>query len=205
MKIVIVNYNMGNPSSIANMIKRIGYESKITSEHEVIKNADKLILPGVGSFDKAIENLEVLNLIELLNEKVLIKKVSVLGICLGMQLLTHNSEEGKLKGFGWINATTVKFSNNEFTNLKYPHMGWNLLNIKKEHPLFYEMYDDPRFYFVHSYYVNCNNERDILTTTEYGIQFCSSIAKENIMGVQFHPEKSHKYGLKLLKNFIEKI
>ncbi len=201
--IVIIDYNMGNPGSIDNMIKKIGYESVITHDIEIIKVAKKIILPGVGSFDKGIENLKNLNLWDILNYKAIKEKTPILGICLGMQLMTKKSEEGHEEGFGWIDAETLKFRF-EGNHLKIPHMGWNSIKIMKATNLFKNMEDDEnRFYFVHSYYVKCNNKVDVLTLTYYGYDFVSSFEKENIIGVQFHPEKSHKYGLALLKNFLE--
>ena len=197
--ITIINYGMGNLGSIQNMLKKIGTESNITSNSNEILNARKIILPGVGSFDRAMENLKALNLIEVPNKKALIDNVPILGICLGMQLLAKNSEEGNSSGLGWIDANVLKF--NVDKALKIPHMGWNLVSNKKEHELFKNMYPEPRFYFVHSYYFKCNDSKDILTNTEYGVEFTSAISKKNIIGVQFHPEKSHKFGMKLLENF----
>lgn len=198
MSIAIVDYGMGNIGSIKNMLKKIGVDSKITADIFEIRNAYKIILPGVGSFDRAMENLKSLKLIEVLNKKALIDKVPVLGICLGMQLLAKDSEEGKLSGLGWINANVLKFKS---STLKVPHMGWNTAEIIKEHKLFEKMYPEPRFYFVHSYYFKCDDSKDRLTNTEYGIDFTSAVCNDNIMGVQFHPEKSHKFGMRLLENF----
>lgn len=202
--IVIVDYKMGNLGSITNIIKKIGHSSIITSDIDQIAKADKIILPGVGSFDKAMENLNNLNLINVLNEKALIEKIPVLGICLGMQLLTKSSEEGNVEGLGWIDAKTVKFQLSDFPNLKIPHMGWNEVQLPKKHILCEDMCPDPRFYFVHSYHVVCESDNNVLMKTHFGYDFASGIVKDNIMGVQFHPEKSHKFGMKLFKNFIEK-
>ncbi len=200
--ITIVDYGMGNLGSISNMLKKVGYSSVITQDIECIKKSTKLILPGVGAFGNGMKSLRELGLIEVLNQKVVKEKVPVLGICLGMQLMTNKSEEGDEKGLGWIDAEVIK----EFTNkdIKIPHMGWNLVNIIKESQLFYEMFEENRFYFVHSYYVKCNNVNDVLTNTYYANDFVSSFQKDNILGVQFHPEKSHKFGIKLLRNFVEK-
>lgn len=197
--ITIINYGMGNLGSIQNMLKKIGVESTITSEKETIAKATKIILPGVGAFDKAMENIENLNLIEILNKKAKIEKIPILGICLGMQLLANSSDEGQKKGLGWIEGHVRKFELGN--NYRVPHMGWNLVDAKKKHILFENMYEEPRFYFVHSYYFECFNKENIIATTDYGIIFASVVAKDNIMGVQFHPEKSHKFGMKLLENF----
>jgi glutamine amidotransferase len=199
--IVIIDYNMGNVGSIYNMIKKLGYESRITSSLDEIKKANKIILPGVGSFDNGIMNLKKLGLLEILNYKVLQEKVPIIGICLGMQLMTKKSEEGKLEGLGWINGETIKFVSDKY---KVPHMGWNTVNIKKYSKLFEGMDGEIRFYFVHSYYVKCSDAEDTLTTTYYINEFVSSFERNNIVGVQFHPEKSHKFGMKVFRNFIER-
>ncbi|WKZ19219.1 MAG: imidazole glycerol phosphate synthase subunit HisH [Candidatus Jettenia sp. CY-1] len=198
--IVLINYGMGNNGSILNMLKKIGIDAIISSHVDDIKKAHKLILPGVGAFDNGMKNLNNLDLTPILHEKVMRDKTPILGICLGMQLLTQKSEEGSLPGLGWIDAQTIKFNHSE---LKIPHMGWNTITVYKQSALFREIYQEPKFYFVHSYHVMCSNENDILTKTFYGYEFVSSIQQENIIGVQFHPEKSHKYGMKLLKNFVE--
>ncbi len=202
--ITIVDYGMGNVGSIKNMLKKVGYSSIITSQISEIKNATKLILPGVGSFDNSVKQLSDLNLIETLTEKVLDEKIPVMGICLGMQLMTKNSEEGTLGGLGWINAKTIKFKFKQDSSLKVPHMGWNIVKIEKESKIFQGMYDhENRFYFVHSYHVVCDNPEDVLTSTFYDYNFTSAFEKDNIIGVQFHPEKSHKFGMQILKNFAE--
>lgn len=203
-KIIIVDYGMGNLGSILNMMKKIGINAVITSNVNLINEADKLILPGVGAFDNAIKNLMSLGLVDILNKKVIDEKVPILGICLGIQLFTKRSDEGTLNGFGWIDAETMAFSKYiNSQNYKIPHMGWNSVLINKNHHIFNSMPENPRFYFVHSYHVVCNHHEDALTTTNYGIDFISSIQRENIIGVQFHPEKSHKFGMCLLKNFVE--
>lgn len=196
----IIDYNVGNIGSIVNMLKKLGESTLVSCDHSEILKAERLILPGVGSFDKGMSNLINLNLIEVLNEAILVKKKNILGICLGMQLMTAGSEEGRSNGLAWLDASTKKFlfPNND---LKIPHMGWNNVYQVKDSDLFNEMDEKLKFYFVHSYYVECNETDDILTTSSYGIDFVSSFKKENIWGVQFHPEKSHIYGLKLLKNF----
>jgi len=198
--ITIVDYGMGNLGSIQNMFKRIKVESETTSDVATIARAKKILLPGVGAFDAAMQKIESAGLLEVLNRKVLDDKVPTFGICLGMQLLTKSSEEGKLPGLGWIDARTVKFN---FTNnsLKIPHMGWNTVNVKRESSLINDLPAEPRFYFVHSYYVSCAEAADVLTTTHYGTDFHSIIQHDNIFGAQFHPEKSHKFGMRILENF----
>ena len=201
--ITIINYNAGNIKSIQNMLKRIGAKSCISSSVDEIEQAEKLILPGVGHFDYGMKNLHESGLIEVLNKKVLIDKVPLLGICLGAQLFGNRSEEGVLSGLGWIDMEVVKFDENKLPkNLKIPHMSWNEIKIKKQSKLLEGLNDKSRFYFVHSYHMKCNNENDILANTNYGYEFTSAVEKENIFGVQFHPEKSHKFGMKLLENFV---
>jgi len=201
--IVIVDYNCGNLGSVQNMIRKLGFKSVMSSDPEIIRSAEKLILPGVGSFDTGMKQLNSLNLIEILNQKVMTEKVPVLGICLGMQLMTKASEEGVLTGLSWVDAEVLKFSLIEH-GLKVPHMGWNFVNVMKETKLTSDMFDVNRFYFVHSFYVRVSNRDEILFETNYGNVFTSGFEKENILGVQFHPEKSHKFGLKLLSNFLNK-
>lgn len=204
--IVIIDYKMGNIGSIANMIKKIGYHTLITSDLNEINEAKKLILPGVGAFDKAMTNIREMNILRVLNKKVINERTPILGICLGMQLFTKKSEEGSLPGLGWIDAETVKFKFDDLKTInKIPHMGWNLVEIKKQNSLFDNMFSEPRFYFAHSYHVVCNNESDILASTNYGYSFTSALSEDNIYGVQFHPEKSHKIGMKVLQNFIDKV
>lgn len=198
--LVIVDYGMGNLGSIQNMLKKLGYESIITSDIKIIGSATKLILPGVGAFDYGMKQIEELGLTEILNRKVLIEKVPVLGICLGMQLMTKGSEEGTMQGLGWIDAKACKFISETF---KVPHMGWNTIDIQKESCLFEKDEEEKRFYFVHSYYITCNDMQDIVATTQYVVKFVSSFQKNNIYGVQFHPEKSHKFGMNVLKRFME--
>ena len=203
--IVVIDYGLGNLGSIKNMFKKIGSKAVISSDKSDIEKADKLILPGVGRFDHGMKNLNDLGLIPVLNDKVVKKKTLILGICLGMQLFTNRSEEGYSPGLGWIDAETVRFKFEEKQNhLKVPHMGWNLVKVCQRDALFEEMYPEPRFYFVHSYHVACRNEEEVLTQTFYGYKFVSSVKKENIYGVQFHPEKSHKFGMKLLDSFVNR-
>ncbi|PCJ78504.1 MAG: imidazole glycerol phosphate synthase subunit HisH [Flavobacteriales bacterium] len=201
--IVIVDYAVGNIGSILNMLKKIGVEAMISSSAEDLEKADKLILPGVGAFDSGMNKLQELGFVDVLNKKVLEEKTPILGICLGMQLMTKGSEEGILPGLGWFDAKAVKFIFENGSRLKVPHMGWNYADTAKPSKLFENMFDDPRFYFVHSYYIKCNCTEDVLSETNYSVGFVSGFERDNIYGVQFHPEKSHKFGLRFLKNFSE--
>lgn len=202
--IVIVDYGMGNLGSIKNMLSYLKKDSIITSDLSVIRKAKKLILSGVGAFDNGMKNLQENDLSKLLTYKVINEKTPILGICLGMQLLTDKSEEGIEHGLGWIPGETKRFNfKNENKTLKIPHMGWNTVNPKKNSLLLSDMYEEPRFYFVHSFYVATAYQEDTLCETNYGFIFTSAIEKGNIFGVQFHPEKSHKFGMKILNNFAE--
>jgi glutamine amidotransferase len=201
--ITIIDYKTGNLGSIQNILRKIGEDSVVTSDKNEIARATKLILPGVGAFDTGMRNLTKLDLVEILNKKVILEKIPVLGICLGMQLLSKRSEEGLLPGLGWIDAETVRFRFEDGMEYKIPHMGWNFIKQHKAGGLFNNMYPDTRFYFVHSYFFRANNPEDILTSTTYEIEFTSAVERGNILGVQFHPEKSHKFGMKLLKNFVD--
>ena len=202
MKSVIIDCGLGNITSIKNMLRKSGAkEVEVSDSINEIKLADKLILTGVGSFDSGIEALFKKGLIEILEEKAFKDKVPFLGICLGMQLLLNKSEEGCREGLGWIEGESKKFTivNEE---LKVPHMGWNEVEAKMQHPLNGQPSLPNRFYFVHSYYVNCKS-KNVLMSTNYGEDFTSAIIKDNIVGVQFHPEKSHCFGVEFFKNFLE--
>ena len=201
MMIIIIDYKVGKLGSIQNMLKKIHADFLISADKDLILKADKLILPGVGAFDTGMKNLKDMGLIEVLEEKVLIRKAPILGICLGMQLLSETSEEGRINGLGWIKSEVVKFNFSDNMNLKIPHMGWVYPKIHKESKLFTDMFSEPKFYFVHSYYMKVHNNDDLMATANYGTDFAAAVENGNILGVQFHPEKSHKYGMKLLKNF----
>ena len=198
--IVIVDYGIGNLGSIFNMFKKIKVDSKISSDFREIEKAEKILLPGVGAFDNAMKRINELKLKQVLDYKALEQKIPILGICLGMQLLTSESEEGVEKGLEWIEAETLKFRFND-RNLKIPHMGWNVVNTSYESQLTMNLPKETRFYFVHSYYVKVKNENNSILKTNYGIEFDSAIQKDNIFGAQFHPEKSHRFGMKLFENF----
>jgi glutamine amidotransferase len=195
---------MGNLRSVQKAFQRLNCPVLISRNINDIENANKLVLPGVGHFVNGMNKLKDFNLIEILNYKVIEKKTPILGICLGMQLMTLFSEEGNIKGLGWINAETIKFKFPHIMNIKYykiPHMGWNNIEIKKTN-IFSSITNEDYFYFVHSYYVKCNNTEDVLFQTNYNIDFHSGFINRNVIGVQFHPEKSHSAGLKLINNFI---
>lgn len=200
--IAIVDYDMGNVASVANMLKRIGARDPVlTRDPDVLRRAEKVILPGVGAFDKGMRNLAEFGLLDVLNDAAMARRIPVLGICLGMQLLTHSSEEGDLPGLGLIDGRTVRFRFEAGSQLKVPHMGWNYVSPRRENAL---IVAEPRsrFYFVHAYYVTCAEERDIIGTTQYGLEFACAVNRDNVFGVQFHPEKSHRYGMTLLERFV---
>jgi len=187
------------------MLKKVGYQNALISNDKgAIAEADKLILPGVGHFDYGMNQLRQSPFFDILNQRVLEDKIPILGICLGAQLLTLGSEEGSERGLGWINAQTVKFKINQAQQfLKIPHMGWEEIAIQKESKLLLNMPPDPRFYFVHTYHLVCDDPADELVSCTYGYPFTAGVERGNILGVQFHPEKSHKYGLQLLTNFVK--
>lgn len=193
---------MGNLRSINKAFERSNIKTMISAKKEDIDKADKLILPGVGHFGTGMKNLHNLDIIELLLKKITIDKIPILGICLGLQLFTQSSEEGNVDGLGLIDAKTTRFDfTDKCDNLKVPHMGWNTVQIKKENKLLDSVNNEELFYFVHSYHIKCNDKDDVLTSTIYGYEFTSGIQKDNIYGTQFHPEKSHSAGLKILQNF----
>jgi glutamine amidotransferase len=200
--IVVIDYGMGNVSSIANMLKKAGARAKISSSPDELLAADRLILPGVGAFDQGMRRLAERGLIPVLERKVLGEGAPLLGICLGMQLLTRRSEEGQSPGLGWIEADTVRFdfgANPE--RLKVPHMAWNVVLPSPGAALFTGFDGPPRFYFVHSYHAVCDRAEDVLATSWHGYEFACAIGRGPIAGTQFHPEKSHRFGLTLLRNF----
>lgn len=204
--VAIIDYGLGNSGSIVNMLRVIGERAIITSDPEKIKIADQLILPGVGAFDSGMSELEKRDLISVIQKEAGLGK-PILGICLGMQLLGRRSEEGKKEGLSLIPFESVRFhfdDREEEKSLKIPHMGWNTTAIKQNKPLLNGIKEIPRYYFVHSYHAVCDSQEFVLMTCEYGYEFAAAVCKDTIYGVQFHPEKSHDFGMKILENFVRK-
>ena len=200
--ITLIDYGVGNIFAFQNVYKRLNIPTKIAKRKEDLANAEKLILPGVGSFDYAMAQLNASGMREKLDELVLDKKVPVIGICVGMQIMGNRSDEGKLEGLKWINSEILKFDENLIQQrTKLPHMGWNDVDPINNHPLFIGLEKEAIFYFLHSFYFKCKNETESIAVSNYGISFSSAVHRENIYGIQFHPEKSHQYGEKLLHNF----
>jgi len=202
--IVIVDYGMGNLGSVLKSLRYLNVEAKVSESKSDIENASKLILPGVGHFSRAMAKLRELDYVDILNKRVLEDKIPVLGICLGMQLLAIDSEEGESSGLGWIDATIKKFKIEDKLRWKVPQMGWNSIDIKRSNILLDNVEQGESFYFVHSFYMSCKDSKDILATTNYSSDFTSIVQKDNIFGTQFHPEKSHEQGLGLIANFVSK-
>lgn len=201
-KIVIVDYGMGNLHSVKKRVIAEGGVAIVSSDPKLIREAQKIILPGVGHFFKAMQNLKKMNLIKPLTDAVVIKKTPVLGICLGMQLMANHSEEGNVNGLGWLNANVKKLNPKNKLHFKVPHTGWNTIKFNKESLIFKDLPPFPEFYFVHSYYLYTEDETIKNSITKYESEFVSSVQKDNIYGVQYHPEKSHRSGSVLIKNFI---
>jgi len=204
INVCIVDYGMGNLRSVYNKVSSMATRPLLSSNHKDIMAADKLILPGVGQFGQGMKNLKEAGLIEVLEEKVLKQGCPILGICLGMQLFTQSSEEGEAAGLGWIDARTVKFDASQVDNPHFsvPHMGWNTIETQPDSPIYQGLSNTDELYFCHSYYVECNDASVIASRCSYGIEFTASVQKNNIYGMQFHPEKSHDKGALLIENFI---
>ena len=200
--ITIVNYGLGNLASIQNMCRRLGIDSCISGERDVIAAAERLILPGVGHFRKGMENLRDSGLQGLLDDLVLAQRRPILGICLGAQLMTRHSEEGDIDGLGWVDAVTVGFDTSCLGGRKVPHMGWSdIVVTDPEEPLLKGLPEEPRFYFVHSFHFRFEDASEVTATAQYGYPFACAFRKGNIHGMQFHPEKSHKFGMQVITNF----
>jgi glutamine amidotransferase len=199
--ITIVDYGMGNLGSVVNMLRRIEVECEVTHDPDRISSATRILLPGVGAFDAAMNRINASGIRQVLDYKVLAQRVPVLGICLGMQLLTRGSDEGTCPGLGWIKADTRRIPSN--SSIKIPHMGWNLAEIARPCALTAGLHGETRFYFVHSYCVHTDDPMDAVLRTRHGVEFAAAVQRDNIMGAQFHPEKSHRFGMQFLRNFAE--
>jgi glutamine amidotransferase len=200
-RLTIVDYGMGNLHSVGRKLHRIGVHAQITSDPREVLLADRLLLPGVGHFGKAMQHLDASGLVSALHEAVIVRKTPILGICLGMQLLARHSEEGAREGLGWIDADVVRFAIDD-RRLKVPHMGWNSVCVTRSSPLLQGVTAETEFYFVHAYHLVCRDNTDVICKTDYGYPFTSAVERGNLYGVQFHPEKSHDAGEALLRNFL---
>jgi glutamine amidotransferase len=201
-RVAIVDYGMGNLHSVKRKLERLGVHARCTSDPGEIERADKLVLPGVGHFGRAMKHLTDLGLIPALEEAVMQRRTPILGICLGMQLFAHRSEEGDVAGLGWVDADVVRFAVDDPLRLKVPHTGWNGVRVVRPTPLVEGVTDQTEFYFVHAYHLACRDGADVICETDYGRQFTSAVQRGNVYGVQFHPEKSHEAGEAVLRNFL---
>jgi glutamine amidotransferase len=202
--ITLIDYGVGNIFAFQNVYKRLDIPTKIAKTPSDLENAEKLILPGVGAFDYAMEQLNASGMRQILDELVIEKKIPVIGICVGMQMMGNRSDEGTSEGLKWVDAEIIKFDENLIQQrTKLPHMGWNDVSPLKAHPLFKGLEQESIFYFLHSYYFKCNRQEDVIAISDYGISFASAVNSNNVYGIQFHPEKSHQYGEKLLNNFAQ--
>ena len=200
MTVTVVDYGIGNLGAIPNMLRRVGVEAVVSADPDVVARAERLIVPGVGAYDAGVRNLRASGLWEVLEKKALVERVPVLGLCLGMELLSERSEEGELPGLGWIPGRVVRFRMPADSRLRVPHMGWNTVAARRPSPLA-DVIDGARFYFAHSYYFEPAQPESTAGVTTYGYPFASVVHQDNIVGVQFHPEKSHRFGLALLARF----
>lgn len=202
--IVVVDFNTGTVGSVLNMLRKVGACCDASRDPDILRQATKLVLPGVGAFDEAMRNLHDLGLYDVLNELVLRERKPILGVCLGAQLMTKGSEEGKIPGLGWLDADVVRFRRSEAVNIRIPHMGWNQVQAEGEAGGIFDNVPRPmRFYFVHSYHMVPADPKLEIGSTTYGYRFASALGLQNILSMQFHPEKSHKYGLQVYRNFAE--
>jgi len=204
-KLSIIDYGAGNIGSVINMLQHIGVSAEVINDSEKVKKANKIVLPGVGNWDAGMQKLQESGLIEVLKERVLEDSVPILGICLGMQLFLNSSEEGVLPGLGWINGKVKNFNFSSLEpfskKLAVPHMGWNSVSVIQDCNLTQSLHENSKFYFVHSYHAEVEDRKDVMLQTQYGYPFASAIRKDNIYGVQFHPEKSHLHGMNIMKSF----
>jgi glutamine amidotransferase len=200
--VTIIDYNQGNIGSIVNMVNKVGFSCNVAKSATEISHAKRLILPGVGSFDSGISKLNNFDFFDVLLENIVQKKIPILGICLGMQLLFESSEEGSIKGLSLIKGSCLKFKFSKNSPFKVPHMGWREITIKKDNLLFKGLDNEARFYFAHSFFCSAEDNSVVTATANYGLDFHAAIESENLYGVQFHPEKSHKFGMQVFRNFL---
>jgi glutamine amidotransferase len=204
VNVAVIDAGIGNLGAIPNMFARLGARATVTRSPQAIAAADRIVLPGVGSFDAAMRSLTEVGILDRLRERVLGDGIPLLGVCLGMEILGDRSEEGELPGLGWIPGDVKRL---DFDGLDHPprvpHMGWNIVQATREVPLLRDLGERPRFYFAHSFYFRPRDERDVIAVTDYGRRIVSAVQRGNVMGVQFHPEKSHRFGLALLRNFLD--
>ena len=198
-----MDYGVANVGSMLNMLRKVGADAEIVSTPDAVRSATKLILPGIGAFDHGMSALTERGLADPIRQAVTDGGVPILGVCLGMQLLAQGSEEGVRPGLGLLSGGSIRFQFDAPSPHKIPHMGWTTLTKQRESPIFAELEDEPRFYFVHSYHLTCDDPGDVLATARYGIEFTAMVNRGNVWGAQFHPEKSHRFGMKLLGNFAE--
>ena len=201
--IAIVDYGMGNLGSVQNMLRKLGADSVRTSDPAEIAQASRLVLAGIGGFDGAMDRLEAAGLVEVLNEQVIERRVPILGVCLGMQVMAQSSTEGTRHGLGWLDAEVLRFDFPEDRRLPVPHMGWEVVVPTRPSPLFELPSPEPRFYFSHAFHLVCRDSADVAATTVYGYEFVAAVHRDNILGTQFHPEKSHVFGLDVYRRFVE--
>lgn len=199
----IIDYGLGNVKAFANVYKKLNISNRIVRYPQDLDKVSKIILPGVGAFDHAMHKLQQSGMKQILTERVLDHKVPVLGICVGMQILARSSEEGNASGLGWVNAKVKRFCPEPESDMQIPHMGWNDIRLMRENAILHDLEQDSRFYFLHSFYFEVDHNEDMIAATDYYGEFASVVNKGNVFGVQFHPEKSHQWGIKLLKNFVD--
>jgi glutamine amidotransferase len=200
--LTIIDYDAGNVGSVANIVKKAGGQAVVSKDPGEIARATRLVLPGVGHFGTAMSRLRASGIAKAMEDAVRGRGVPLLGICLGMQLLARHSEEGDCEGLGWLNAEVIRFRLPEGSSLRIPHMGWNTVRATSDDWLLSGIPDDPRFYFVHSYHMVCSDPSDEIARSSHGYEFAAAVGRANIRATQFHPEKSHKFGLAVIRNFL---